>query len=412
MKLKLLLFCLSVLVCFSFNSTQFYKRDLPYTLLPDTLSPVNFSFLDPILVQTSILGAGEATHGTHEFATARLALFQYLVNKHGYNTFFLEADYGFCLKINDFVQGKSDSAIDALNGIRLWPFISEEMLDVLQWMRNYNQENPQKKLEFIGADMQYITDDVAELIKMDQKYNLRLPDTLWNYPRGSSWYRDTYTSKEINAFIQRSNHLEKSFFRHTFSATDSIHISMMLQGLRYGLMTGEPHKKQGLRDSLMAEVILQYCKLNPGTRAMFWAHNGHVQHNMADAKNYISPACGYYLRKNLGQAYQCMATDFKKGEFVAYRQDFKTKKYTFDTFFLETKNKKTLVAQFKLSYNLGMLTNQNMRLLDKDIISIGASYFPSTKKMHYKLKYGLKLKDFDAVLILKTSTVLHTKLRY
>lgn len=388
--------------------------------LPDTLSPIDFQFLDPIINEaavisedeSAIIGAGEATHGTHEFATARLALFQYLVQKHGYNTFFLEADYGFCLKINDYVQGRSDSATAALKGIRLWPFISEEMLEVMHWMRKYNQENRDKKLTFCGADMQFIADDVAELIKIDQKYNLRLPDTLWNYPRGSTWYRDTYTCKEITAFIQRSYHLEKSLFRHTFSATDSIHISMLLQGLRFGLMDREFEKKQGLRDSLMAEVMLQYCKLNPGTKAMFWAHNGHVQHNQADVKKYVSAACGYYLRKNLGQAYQCIATDFKQGEFVAYRQDFKTKKYTFDTFFLETKNKKTLVAQFKQPFNVALIKSRNIHLLDKDITSIGASYFPSNRKYLYKSKYGLKLKDFDAVLIVKTSTVLHTKLRY
>ena len=45
--------------------------------------PISFVPIDSWLHDKRIIGAGEATHGTHEFATARLALFQYLVRQKG-----------------------------------------------------------------------------------------------------------------------------------------------------------------------------------------------------------------------------------------------------------------------------------------------------------------------------------------
>jgi erythromycin esterase len=35
-----------------------------------------------------IVGLGESTHGTHEFSTMRHRVFQYLVEYHGFDTFF------------------------------------------------------------------------------------------------------------------------------------------------------------------------------------------------------------------------------------------------------------------------------------------------------------------------------------
>jgi erythromycin esterase len=58
----------------------------------------DLKFLDPI-ANKSIIGLGEATHGTAEFFKAKHRIFKYLVEKHGYKIFAFEADFGESLQL-------------------------------------------------------------------------------------------------------------------------------------------------------------------------------------------------------------------------------------------------------------------------------------------------------------------------
>ena len=76
---------------------------------PLDLAPLNWqdhqlSFLDNYGQNASIIGLGEATHGTHEFIETRNRIFQYLVNNHDYRILAIEADFGESLLINQVIQ--------------------------------------------------------------------------------------------------------------------------------------------------------------------------------------------------------------------------------------------------------------------------------------------------------------------
>jgi erythromycin esterase len=51
----------------------------------------------------------------------------------------LEADYGACSKINRLIHGADDNPELALIEVKLWPWQTKELLELVIWMRDYNK---------------------------------------------------------------------------------------------------------------------------------------------------------------------------------------------------------------------------------------------------------------------------------
>ena len=102
-----------------------------------------------------IIALGESTHGTREFTIVRADIVKSLVTQYGFNTFILEADYMPCAAISEFIlTGKGDPEKLLLN-VRLWPWIHQDFLELIIWMKDYNQLHPSEKVQFFGMDSQY-----------------------------------------------------------------------------------------------------------------------------------------------------------------------------------------------------------------------------------------------------------------
>ncbi len=134
---------LALLICLNNEFIQAQKQ-FPILSLDDSNWLSNQSIqdgFDTMFHQKRIIGLGEATHGTSEFTTVRHKLFQYLVEKKGFNTFVLEADYSGCQRINRYINGQTDDPKAALSEVQYWVWHTEEMLNLIEWMRLYNQSH-------------------------------------------------------------------------------------------------------------------------------------------------------------------------------------------------------------------------------------------------------------------------------
>lgn len=144
----------------------FYKlvQSLESELNPLSEDPLLWSnddlkFLDPI-GNKSIIGLGEATHGTAEFFKSKHRILKYLVEKHNYKIFAFEADFGESLLINEAIQKSDSNSIEALmkNKMHFWTWKTEEVKDLLVWMCTYNlNKSAQEKVQYLGIDCQYNT---------------------------------------------------------------------------------------------------------------------------------------------------------------------------------------------------------------------------------------------------------------
>ncbi len=114
--------------------------------------------LKKVIGEARLVALGEATHGTREFFQLKHRMLEFLVSEMGFTVFGIEATMPEAFDVNEFVMtGKGDPA-RALAGLYFWTWDTEEVLDMIRWMRNYNV-NPhhEKKVKFYGFDAQVPT---------------------------------------------------------------------------------------------------------------------------------------------------------------------------------------------------------------------------------------------------------------
>ncbi len=112
--------------------------------------------LKKVIGDARIVELGEATHGTREFFQLKHRMLEFLATEMGFTIFSIEANMPEAYKLNDYVvDGKGDPAA-LLKGMYFWTWDTEEVLDMIRWMREFNQSG-KGHVEFTGFDMQNIS---------------------------------------------------------------------------------------------------------------------------------------------------------------------------------------------------------------------------------------------------------------
>ncbi|MGD8627009.1 MAG: erythromycin esterase family protein, partial [Anaerolineae bacterium] len=111
--------------------------------------------LTGLIGEARLVALGEATHGTHEFFQVKHRLIEFLVQEMGFTVFALEAYWPETNRINDYVLSGNGNARELLATLQYWPWNTQEMLDLIEWMRDYNAQRGQAPpVRFYGFDMQ------------------------------------------------------------------------------------------------------------------------------------------------------------------------------------------------------------------------------------------------------------------
>jgi erythromycin esterase-like protein len=120
--------------------------------------------LRKVVGDARIVSLGEATHGTREFFQLKHRMLEFLATQMGFTIFSIEANMPEAYRLNDFVlHGKGDAA-KLIKGMYFWTWDTQEVLDMVVWMREFNQSG-KGRVEFTGFDMQ--TPNVADEIVRD-----------------------------------------------------------------------------------------------------------------------------------------------------------------------------------------------------------------------------------------------------
>jgi erythromycin esterase len=89
----------------------------------------------------------------HEFFRMKQRLLQYLVTVYGFQALALEASDDEVAPINEYLLTGRGEAAQAFSNLPP-PWNSDEMLDVLYWMRGYNTAHLNAPLRLFGFDIQ------------------------------------------------------------------------------------------------------------------------------------------------------------------------------------------------------------------------------------------------------------------
>src|SRR5579859_955928 len=121
------------------------------------------SLLDPAFAQTfdrfanaRIVLIGEASHGTAEFYHARAEITKRLIEKHGFETVAVEADWPDARFIDRYVRLESQVLLPEPPFIRFptWMWQNTQVHDFIMWLREHNQPlRPEKRVGFYGLDL-------------------------------------------------------------------------------------------------------------------------------------------------------------------------------------------------------------------------------------------------------------------
>ena len=257
--------------------------------------------------EAQIIALGEATHGNREFQQLRLDVFQVLAEKYGVRAFALEGDFGGCETINRYIHGADGTAAEALSTTGFAIYRTEEMENLVEWMRGYNASATQgDDLRFYGFDMEQRAYTYRYLLEAVHKANIEAAEfeNMWNSEAGT--YADGYTTEQRTEII--------SAVKEQLPPDDvqAIHFAdILLQNIELGKYIDDSGELNAQRDRMMAENtlwILQREQTRGNSRIMTSGHNNHIM----QCENAGTPVLGSLLAENLGDGYFAIGTDFYK----------------------------------------------------------------------------------------------------
>jgi len=110
--------------------------------------------LKGIIGSARIVTLGEATHGSREFFQLKHRLLEFLATEMGFTIFSIEANMPEAYRLNDYVLNGTGDPAQLLRGMYFWTWDTEEVLDMIRWMREFNKSG-KGRVQFTGFDMQF-----------------------------------------------------------------------------------------------------------------------------------------------------------------------------------------------------------------------------------------------------------------
>ncbi len=284
--------------------------------------------LGTIVGNARVVGFGEATHGTREFFRMKHRAFEYLVERHGFTHFTIEATMPESRAVDRYVtRGEGDPA-RLLAGLYFWTWNTQEVLDLILWMRAYNVRVGEPKLRFFGFDMQAPQQSIdsvgAILSRLDPALGARARASMSclttartqqgtydvaQYQRTTTPAQRVTCGDSLQAVVSVVASARPGWAGR-MSADDldwlEQYVMLVRQWERLGQATTNSFAS---RDRAMADNLLWIASRQPSAKLFAWAHNAHVARR--------APAMGANVAQVLGDAYRVFGFTFGTGSFNA-----------------------------------------------------------------------------------------------
>lgn len=307
-----------------------YPLELNQSEFNTDLLPLKTAFADK-----EIVGMGEATHGTKEFFDLKSKTFKFLVTNCNYKVFGIEASYGECSFINDYVNSGIGNIDTVMDHFDFWTWRTEEVKELILWIKNYNQQKSEsEKISFYGFDMQSFYSPIQYLnffFMSDTSINYNELKNIINpiltkseaqiykaLKNKKNKFQDTLTSVHylLKAWINKN----KPIIEFQYSAKQLERLLLSIEN--YGQSIKEIDGNY--RDSCMASNVLKIQKIE-NAKMFIWAHNGHINLSYSDNSYKYSKSqfndlpMGAHIRNAIGTKYHTIGFVFNEGHFQAFQ---------------------------------------------------------------------------------------------
>lgn len=274
----------------------------------DDLAP-----LRRVLAGATVVGLGEATHGTREFFKLKHRLLEFLITELGYTVLAIEASHAACQPINDYVlHGRGErEAVAVGQGYLAWA--TEEFVALLDWLRAWNARvSTDRAVWFVGTDVTFNArgrDAVlatlrrlapeSELFAAEAFRVLAEEEARW--PLGI----DAASEIRAGAVLPRLDDLIAAL---AGTGDGRERAAYLLRVMRQWWDGGGGARSQHMGENLVELIDRE----RPGAKVVYWGHNFHIGiETFLDRE----PTAGHVLRQRFGDAYYPCALEFGDGTY-------------------------------------------------------------------------------------------------
>jgi erythromycin esterase len=279
-----------------------------------------------------IVALGEATHGTREFFQLKHRLLEFLVTEMGFTTFAIEANWPESLSVNDSVLHGRGHPAKALAGLRFWTWDTEEVLDLILWMRHYNENSTHTtKITFAGFDAQSTALAAAwikdYLTRVDPALAAEIAPRLMLFEEERRDY-STLSAEDVDAIHATVRDLAERLL-----AEERVYVAQSTReewrlACQYARVLrqvdeqrragGDAKTRYAVRDRAMAENIAWLLENEgPRCKTVVWAHNGHVARDAQGIFGGTVESMGMHLARRFGPDLVVVGFAFGEGAFRA-----------------------------------------------------------------------------------------------
>jgi erythromycin esterase len=303
--------------------------------------------LKKMIGNARIVGLGENTHGTSEIFKMKHRLVEFLYKEMGFTVFSIEANMPEAYKLNDYVQNGIGNSKNLLKGMYFWTWNTQEVLDMIEWMRKIN-ETEKTKIQFTGFDMQICVgplETLSSFSKYDQIFKTKVDSisVLFNklLPLGSQPVKN---EKETRLTKDKCNQLLVYLNKNKSKLSNykgEIYYKWLIQNVNILLqcivLNEETSMGDSYRDECMAKNIQWILDNNPNAKIVLWAHNEHISNQEGSMGRFLSEKYGdnYY---NIGfLSNSGMYTAIKEGKLSSQNKLIESKPGSIEYSFHKTK---------------------------------------------------------------------------
>ena len=273
--------------------------------------PGDASDYDPILESVGdakFVLLGEATHGTHEFYTARAEITRRLIEEKGFTVVAWEADCPDALRVNKYVQGRGEdqTALAALGDFKRfpsWMWRNADILEFVEWLRTHNTERSARlpRVGVYGLDLYSLHTSIQSVIRYLEQHQPQLAQEAkrryacfeefgedpQSYGRVAGLHRSLSCEDAVVQQLTEMHRRRAELLRQDgrmaaddlFFATQNAAVAKGAEEYYRAMYRGRPNT-WNLRDKHMAETLerlLEHLEQEgEHPKAVVWAHNSHL----------------------------------------------------------------------------------------------------------------------------------------
>ncbi|SEN63187.1 Erythromycin esterase homolog [bacterium A37T11] len=273
--------------------------------------------LNEAFVNKSIIGFGEATHGTQEIRDAFCDLAKMLVEKGKINVIaFAERDFCESLSTNYFITGDSSVHI----GQMLFPYSSKKEKELILWVQEFNKTKANNhKIWILGLDIFNTRSAAFQILKMANKINIELTsfqkqalNDISGLPFFYNIYKQKYSLNQINGICDSLSAALSNIRLKDKMATIDLFVNV-LENFRCSIELSYNHPDD-LRDNSMFKN-LNWIRNQRSAKVLIFGHDAHLEKMVGNTLSSKVKRLGHYIYKAYPEDYVNIGSEVTKGKY-------------------------------------------------------------------------------------------------